>query len=352
MYFRSLAQVRHLPMQSGTTLEMPLAAFSGITVLMRPPTEEEVGAKFHENDAVFVVTCERGASARVEAMFASLATGVLLTGWVKAERWENAVQEDGRLKHPTVAQRYLPPPMRDYLTSVQTTIAEARDRLASVVRWRYDIPGHLLRFAHGKDDWSLDGQQWHPMPFGDVNASVEGYPFFNPSERTGGILAELTKREEPVGHELFREGWANRVSNPRSSLLMGIAALEVGFKECVADLVPTAAWLVENAPTPPVVAMLTDYLPSLPARLKINDQVIAPPKPILDLLKKGVLLRNKVTHTGAEPPSRDSLEGILQAVQDVLWLLDYYRGHGWANQRMSYETRQALFPEPTDTKPG
>jgi hypothetical protein len=41
----------------------------------------------------------------------------------------------------------------------------------------------------------------------------------------------ITNRvNEPLGQELFCEAWEIRKTNPRSSLVIGIAAVETGFK--------------------------------------------------------------------------------------------------------------------------
>jgi hypothetical protein len=55
---------------------------------------------------------------------------------------------------------------------------------------------------------------------------------------------------EPVPHALLREAWSQRHSNPNSSLLIGMAALEVGVKDYIAACMPAAAWLAENVPSP------------------------------------------------------------------------------------------------------
>ena len=63
--------------------------------------------------------------------------------------------------------------------------------------------------------------------------------------RTGG--------DEPLGHEQHREALSHRVQNPRSSLMIAIAAAKISFKELVGDLVPAARWIIDNAPSPPLV---------------------------------------------------------------------------------------------------
>jgi hypothetical protein len=107
-----------------------------------------------------------------------------------------------------------------------------------------------------------------------------------------------------------------------------MAALEIGIKEYIAACAPDAAWLAENAPTPPVVNMLTEYLPTVPpvagghAFPPLDDEWIK-------VLKVGVTLRNALAHRG-EQISSDRLDKTLRAVRNVLWTLDAARGMSWA----------------------
>jgi hypothetical protein len=113
---------------------------------------------------------------------------------------------------------------------------------------------------------------------------------------------------EPLGHELFLEAWQNRRTNPRSALIIGIAAAEVGFKQCVGKLVPDAEWLITECPSPPLTTMLSHYLPILPVKLKIQGQVVKPPKTIRKALADGIEARNGTTHAGVPPPNGEDLE--------------------------------------------
>lgn len=126
---------------------------------------------------------------------------------------------------------------------------------------------------------------------------------------------------EPLGHELFLEAWQNKNSNPRSALIIGIAAAEVGFKQCVVKLVPGAVWLITECPSPPLTIMLSRYLPSLPVKLKIQGQVVRPPKTIRRALATGVEARNKTTHAGASLLKGEELEEMLLCVRDLLSLV-------------------------------
>jgi hypothetical protein len=78
-------------------------------------------------------------------------------------------------------------------------------------------------------------------------------------------------REEPVAHQLFREAWELRRSNPASALAIGMAAAEIGVKDLIASLVPYSRWLVKEMPSPSVVKILREYLPILPVRARFLD---------------------------------------------------------------------------------
>ena len=73
------------------------------------------------------------------------------------------------------------------------------------------------------------------------------------------------------------------------------------------------------------------------------------PKSIRRALVEMGTLRNKVAHTGdhdpdpkAEKLTIDSLDEKLEAARDLIWLLDYYAGHVWARENVSYDRLKEL----------
>lgn len=344
MHFRFLSSVRDLLLRLDGVIEMDIGGLHGIRLLFRRPTPEEHAAGHGQLATFCDATCTWNPSGKLQGMFADLGQRKMPSGWNREFAWQSQVEEDGRFKDRVLPRAELfPQAFQDFARGVRAELGEACERAVSLMRWRYYATGPHNQVGAVDFSWSVDGTTWNRMPF-DGNCHVEATQGVYPGGTTATTVAALMTqgRAEPVGHELFREAWFNRHSHPRSSLLIGIAAAEVAFKECVADLVPGAAWVVENAPTPPLVNMLTDYLPHLPARCAIGGKAVSPPKAITDTLKKGVLLRNKVTHTGADAPKYDTLEEVLQAVKDVLWLLDYYRGDEWALEHVRPEVRTLM----------
>ena len=54
--------------------------------------------------------------------------------------------------------------------------------------------------------------------------------------------------------------------------------------------------------------------------------------------------RNRVSHVGvtAAKFKGDFLHELLPAVADILWLLDFYKGHAWALEFIRAKTRSTL----------
>ncbi len=121
-----------------------------------------------------------------------------------------------------------------------------------------------------------------------------------------------------------------------------MSSLEVALKSTIGYLLPDSSWLVENLPTPPLVRMLIEYIPKLPVINTINGKALPPPKVICDLIKKGVTIRNSIAHIGGNPPSDETVDEILGAIRDIIWLLDYYCGHKWAYDFISKDIRAEL----------
>ena len=89
--------------------------------------------------------------------------------------------------------------------------------------------------------------------------------------------------------------------------------------------------------------MLTDYIPNLPNVVgKIEGEVPRIPDAIKEELRKAVLLRNGVAHTGKDVVDSDRATKTLLAVWDVLWLCDFYVGHAWAAKFLGIATKRAL----------
>jgi hypothetical protein len=156
--------------------------------------------------------------------------------------------------------------------------------------------------------WSFDQKFWHPAPSDNsvrrvpklsLKPNLEAHQFVVNTVGAGDT--------EPVDHELLREAWNQMDTNPRSALLIGIAAAELAMKRCISELVPAADWLAMNLPTPPLDKLLREYLPVLPVRCSFGGQVKPPPESVLQILRKGVTIRNGIAHKGNPSPPYETL---------------------------------------------
>jgi len=218
-------------------------------------------------------------------------------------------------------------------------ITAALTRVGALVRWRFNLSGSDSVFKQSTvtleaDDGRIVELLQIPQAAMGDDASTLG----------AGQLADVpallsVERREPLAHQLLREAWNLRHGNPRASLVIGVAAAEVGMKQLIAALVPDARWLVEELPSPPLSTMVKDYLKELPIRADVPPARRSP-KHLRRLLHDAVEARNQVVHRGTTPAV--SLRETLTGIREFLYLLDFYCGHSWAIERLSVETRAAL----------
>lgn len=245
------------------------------------------------------------------------------------------------IRIPTLSS--FPENFRSFMNNVSSELQDWAMRSVSVLRWRENEQGPHNPISSRGLYWSTDGSFWHPAPSNyGVRVDIKGS--INPKEEDLTFIRDIVKANgnEPLYHDLFREAWEQRYNNPRSALVIGIAAAELSVKRYISALVPEAEWLATNLPTPPLVRMIVDYLPNLPARNKIDNKVKPLPKRILDTLNKGITMRNQLSHAGSVNPSGDSVEEVLEAVHDLLWLIDFYIGFDWAIEFLRPETKAEL----------
>ena len=260
--------------------------------------------------------------------------------------WRRFQDASGRLKPGLVyPQSGLPQALNSFIEQIRKDLVHAIRRSCDVLRWRYSLlgPHNPLRPSGSGPEWSLDGSTWHALPAntdGPVDQVPEVYPTASVASEVQAMLD--TGQDEPIAHQVFRKAWDTRISNRRSSLVIAVAALDVGIKEFVSQHVPSAQWLITNLPAPSSTRLLAEYLPSLPTPTTIDGKVLAPPKAVLDMIDKAVVTRNRVAHGTGEEVGRDALEEMLIAIRDVLWMLDFYGGATWAVSHISPLTRTSL----------
>lgn len=298
-----------------------------------------LSARFVEIDGASVEEFEHhGVAIRVDARVReshSFAT-IVCTGSVEIDDAADLVDNGGYLPifvRDGRSEESLPLVRRAW-SQVEPVVQE----VGAVLRWRFGMFGDDPLWTSTQVIVETHGEviELEPMPemmMGDDMAHIGGDEL--------GQIAELVVAgaTQPLAHEMWREAWNLRHSSPRSSLVVGVAAAEVGFKQLVALLVPEAASLVEHIPSPPLDTMIRKVLPDLPLRSGFPAESPCP-QHLRKALIAAVEGRNLVVHRGTMPQL--FLRGSLLDIRDFLYLLDYHAGHGWAEELLSQQTRDTI----------
>jgi hypothetical protein len=241
-----------------------------------------------------------------------------------------SVEADGTLREGfRVPIKYLPASAVSFLSAAERRLSEYAESTTAVIRWRFGMPGRHRALSNPQYEIEIDGQRTalpYVVPRLDRPLAPQPYD----AERKGWVQDFVASGgRQPLAHELYREAASQWQENPRSSLVVAVAAAEVGIKQAAAYLAPQTKWLLDELPSPPVAKILKDFLPTL--RLPtFNGQPLAPVKEIRTNLQTAVEKRNDLIHTGLFDLTLDELSALLDAIKNLLWLLDVYAGHAWA----------------------
>ena len=237
----------------------------------------------------------------------------------------------------------LPLGLQRVCQEVTSSMAESLVRFLSLLRWQQNASGPHAAFPHLQAGqavpvffWKTEHENCYlaPLPRNQVlSVSSSGGMRWEERHRVafGGLWSEAGAAE-PLAHELLREAKLASNENPRSALLMAYSALEVGIKQHIGKMVPDAAWLAENAPTPPLDKIFRDYLP----KLHVESAVFAELNGSNGLAKEigeFTKARNALAHRGenGSPPVHEYIE----LVSDVLYFIDALEGRAWARDHLS-----------------
>ena len=239
----------------------------------------------------------------------------------------------------------LPPGFKEFTDEAFNTLATAVVATLRLLRWRigYRHSRDPIKFLHSFE-WSTNKNDWIAVSDPPSFELVFGIPYSQTSAEVVSSLHALRQKNiaEPLAHELFQEAWSQREDNPKSSLVIAVAAAETGMKQLIVKLVPSSDWLMQNTQSPPLARMLKEYFSSLPTKLTISSKSPPPlPKTFISIITKAVLLRNDIVHGKEVHLDPKSLREILDVINDLLYIFDLYTGHVWAMRHVSVETQRA-----------
>jgi hypothetical protein len=149
-------------------------------------------------------------------------------------------------------------------------------------------------------------------------------------------------KKEPLGYALFYEAWNQSSANSRSALVIGIAALETSLKQCLVQSFPDMEPLLMGRRAPSILRLLREYWTRLPKIPKVNGKSFIIPKSILEIVDRGVTMRNRIVHGHEQEMNQTELEELLHAVHDLMRIFDALCGEQWATQYVRPETRSKI----------
>jgi hypothetical protein len=269
------------------------------------------------------------ASKRLDNAFSKLAVGELPEGSRSEDAVKRQSYRDGIYHSYSLPFDQYPAVVQAFMTEIYQTLRERSSRVWRLLRWRAGAMGsHEIFQTILASQWSRDGQApWHELP---VKAQIRlgGWVIPQVDAPVVSSVQELLTSDiaEPTSEELLREAWAAHEVNPRSGLLLAVAAAEVGFKELVIDLVPEVRYLTLNVQSPPLSRLLKNLLPDLPVR---QGTATSPPPELRKVIERAIEARNELAHQGKFDRLNVDLDEVLDAVRSVLRQFAYYRGFTW-----------------------
>jgi len=291
-----------------------------LTITIRPLNSSELELYRHRQSFMCTALTQQNPSSHVNKIFERLSEDLMPEDFDLSEHPDvKHIDSAGRIdENHSVSVRLFPATFQDFCSMVSRDLNESTKRPVKLLRWRLAIKAsHNPILSSRGVSWSFDAQVWHPLP-GRVHADIEAHVAPRISNKVQKETETLIKtaQSEPLAHELFLEAWEQRRVNPRSALIIGMAAAEIGFEPCVGKLIPDAEWLANNVPSPPLDKMLAEYLPLLPTKLTIEGRVLKPSKQLRRAIKDGITSRNHAVHRGGESPPSGQLKEILLSVRD------------------------------------
>lgn len=297
------------------------------------------------SDALVSVTTSRGLTDEAYAVFAANFEALA------AER-ERPAEPDSETGVRFLTDREVrwvlepPEPVLAICEDIRSELNREAGRLIQLLRWFYNQSEPAQPLRRPTLLCSVDGMAWDSTPvradelyfFGgeDVELTDLGIARIGEIWAAGDVA-------EPLARQIFLEAVALADENPRAALVLAVAAAEIGVKQFAAGQSSgeSEAWLITEIQSPKLLDLLGKYLPFFTTRRTFDGRAI--PKHLMTELHKAATARNQVVHKGEADKTYGSeeLAQVFVAVNDLLYLLDWFAGNDWVVRHLQDETKSA-----------
>jgi hypothetical protein len=252
---------------------------------------------------------------------------------------------DGSLKRVVLPLKLMPTYFQDFQYAIIKQLDDLAKHGYRLLRWRLGMQsssdhyyGRLLEYSRNAGVWKVAPHNLGvSLKFGAPRTMIT-------DEVRQEVISDLSRiiekgKKEPIGYSVLYEASKQVEGNPRSALVMGMAALETALKECISALFPENEWFLMNLQSPPIDRILREYLTASPKhRLLFNGRPLVWPTSIMETVKRNIKIRNNIVHGHDQEVRRDELDELLLTVHDLMRMFDCIRGEEWASKYIRSNT--------------
>ena len=209
-------------------LSFPYGGPHELEVVLRAPnaSEQAIG---HKSEHAFCSATSRWLpNPDNREMFTRILSNAILSAEDEEEVQLEYLGPVGRkIRLPGLSE--FPQHFKSFLESIRSKLADYARRTVSVLRWRTNLRGPHNPISSRGLHWSFDNDFWHPAPTNfEARLRMSGGRL-RVAETIRQQVEQLvhTGESEPLHHDLLREAWEQHGSNPRSALVVGMAAAEL-----------------------------------------------------------------------------------------------------------------------------
>lgn len=216
-------------------------------------------------------------------------------------------------------------------------------RIIENIRCVFNLSG-----GYHKEDkslhWSKDESNWNIIDLDGIDAVVVANvsPIVIDTSSFNNLLNGIIRNsslQEPIHHKMIREADDLKFRTPKSSIVIGVAALEVAVKHFVAMKSPSQAEKLLESQSPEIYKILKEIIPNIIPEFSI-------PQIFLDQVRVIVLIRNELVHAGKFNLTIQSVCEKIDLIRDLIHLVDHYSDY--TNFAKYHQKQDRLNP---DSKP-